>query len=124
MPIHFDLHVRLYADDAAIEDPGGARFVGGEQLMAHLDRLIEAFPDIRHEVIHTLETETAAAVQGRITGTHIGPLASRQGRSRRQTARSICASPSSSGPTKAASPAMTSTSTGRTCFASSASSDR
>lgn len=64
----------LYADDAVIEDPGGARFVGGEQLTAHLQRLLVAFPDIHHEVLHTIETDTAAAVQGRITGTHTGPL--------------------------------------------------
>ena len=65
----------LYADDAPIEDPGGARFVGGEQLKPHLQRLIAAFPDIHHEVLHTIETDTGAAVQGRITGTHTGPLA-------------------------------------------------
>ena len=64
----------LYADDAQIEDPGGARFVGGEQLRAHLERLITAFPDIHHDVLFTIETDTAAAVQGRITGTHTGPL--------------------------------------------------
>lgn len=65
----------LYADDAQIEDPGGARFTGGEQLKKHLQGLIEAFPDIHHEVLSTIETDTAAAVQGRITGTHAGPLA-------------------------------------------------
>jgi steroid delta-isomerase-like uncharacterized protein len=64
----------LYADDATIEDPGGTKFVGGEQLKAHLQRLITAFPDIRHQVLHMIETETAAAVQGCITGTHTGPL--------------------------------------------------
>lgn len=64
----------LYANDAEIEDPGGARFTGGQQLKPHLRQLIGAFPDIRHQVIHTIETDTAAAVQGRITGTHLGPI--------------------------------------------------
>lgn len=78
----------LYAEDAPIEDPGGARFVGGEQLKSHLQRLITAFPDIHHEVLHTIETDTAAAVQGRITGTHTGPL-SLPGRTIAPTGRSI-----------------------------------
>lgn len=65
---------QLYAADAPIEDPGGARFTGGQQLKHHLQRLIDAFPDIHHEVIHTVETETSAVVQGRITATHDGPL--------------------------------------------------
>jgi predicted ester cyclase len=79
---------QLYADDARIEDPGGAKFVGGEQLKGHLARLVTAFPDIHHEVLHTIQDGSSAAVQGRITGTHTGPLAL-PGRTVEPTGRSI-----------------------------------
>jgi ketosteroid isomerase-like protein len=64
----------LYAANTRIEDPGGAVFESGEALKAHLGRLIEALPDIHHEVIHTIESGDSAVIQGRITGTHTGPL--------------------------------------------------
>jgi ketosteroid isomerase-like protein len=64
----------FYAEDARIEDPGGAVFHGGAALKPHIGRLVTAFPDIRHHVELVTASADSAAVQGRLTGTQDGPL--------------------------------------------------
>ena len=57
----------------------GARLRGSDQVVSWRSALWEAFPDIRLEVIRTVEEGSAVAIQGMAWGTHTGTLRSSSG---------------------------------------------
>jgi steroid delta-isomerase-like uncharacterized protein len=62
------------AADVDIIQPGGIRLRGPEQLRPVLEIYRLAFPDLRHEVVSSVETDDAVAMELRILGTNTGPV--------------------------------------------------
>jgi predicted ester cyclase len=54
--------------------PGGLRIHGPAQMRPLLEAYQQAFPDIRSEIMTTVETPDAIALELRISGTHTGPM--------------------------------------------------
>lgn len=48
---------------------------GSDAVLGFMKPFLDAFPDIRHEVVGTVESGDEVAVELRITGTHTEPLA-------------------------------------------------
>jgi predicted ester cyclase len=57
----------------------GARLQGGEQVVAWLGALWEAFPDFKITVTNVIEEGTSATVGGTASGTHLGTLRTASG---------------------------------------------
>jgi ketosteroid isomerase-like protein len=62
-----------FSPDCLKEVPG-AHLRGGDQVAAWCSALWEAFPDIRVTVAATAEVESIVIIEGRVAGTHQGPL--------------------------------------------------
>jgi predicted ester cyclase len=60
--------------DADISMPGGARYRGPAELRGVVQTYLTAFPGMRHEIVHAVETADAVAVELRITMRHDGPF--------------------------------------------------
>jgi len=70
---------RLCQPDVETTLPGGMRLHGTETLTAVLATFREAFPDIRHEIVDTVEAGDKIAVELKVSGTHTGPFRTPQG---------------------------------------------
>lgn len=62
-----------WAADAEMEAPG-AQVSGREAVIGFLGVFLEAFPDLRLEVVQLVSDGAAAAAEGILTGTHDGVL--------------------------------------------------
>jgi steroid delta-isomerase-like uncharacterized protein len=62
----------IVAPNAEVKMPGGMRLVGPAQVRPLLEAYRSAFPDIRHEIVDTIETEDGIALELHIVGTHTG----------------------------------------------------
>lgn len=65
--------------DAEIVMPGGMRLRGPVELRALLEAYSNGFPDVRHEIVSSIESDHAIAVELRITMTHTGTFATPMG---------------------------------------------
>jgi predicted ester cyclase len=70
--------LETYADQVHIRAPG-TELDGREAAAAWIDVFLRAFPDMRHEVLSTIDSDEQVAAEIRFTGTHTGPLASPSG---------------------------------------------
>jgi steroid delta-isomerase-like uncharacterized protein len=68
----------LYTGDLEILTPMGAAR-GTEALMGFMKPFLDAFPDIRHDIVGYVEQGDNVVYELRIQGTHTQPLASPQG---------------------------------------------
>lgn len=68
----------LYAEDAVAESPEG-RLVGCDAIADYLIGFSRAFPDLRFELIATLEVGDTAIDEGYAIGTNTGPLSTPDG---------------------------------------------
>jgi len=68
----FDALMRLVAPDAEIVMPGGARFRGPAALRPVLEAYYNGFPELRHEIVNAVESDTAIAIELKITMPHTG----------------------------------------------------
>lgn len=67
-----------YAEDVEIRAPG-TELDGRDQAASWIDVYLRAFPDLRHEILATVEAGDTVAIEVRFTATHTGPLASPDG---------------------------------------------
>ena len=67
-----------YADDVQIAAPG-VELRGRDAAAAWIDVFLRAFPDLKHEILATVQCGDAVATEARFTATHTGPLASPNG---------------------------------------------
>jgi steroid delta-isomerase-like uncharacterized protein len=75
----FDALTRLLAADAEIVMPGGMRLRGPAELRPVLEAYHNGFPDLRHEIVSTVESSSTIAVELKITMTHTGTFATPAG---------------------------------------------
>ena len=68
----FDALMRLVGHDAEIVMPGGMRFRGPDELRPVLEAYYNGFPELRHEIVSAVESDTAVAIELRITMPHTG----------------------------------------------------
>jgi predicted ester cyclase len=68
-----DADAEPFSADAEVVEPGG-QLRGREQILDWLGGYWQAFPDARLEAVHSVESGSRAAVEGRFVGTHTGPL--------------------------------------------------
>ncbi|WP_020388512.1 ester cyclase [Kribbella catacumbae] len=69
---------RAFAESAQVRAPGVALNDVGE-IASWIGVFWRAFPDLRHEILGSVEADGTAAAEVRFTGTHTGPLASPDG---------------------------------------------
>ena len=81
--------VSFYADDAVVTTPDQGDLVGASAVRAYLDEFLTAFPDVRYEYGHRLESGNVAIDEGFIVGTHTGPLTLATGEIQEPTGRRI-----------------------------------
>jgi steroid delta-isomerase-like uncharacterized protein len=75
-----DAAAKLYARDATVTDPFYPEPLRGEAaIRKDAADFIRAFPDLRFEVTNAISKGETAIAEGRITGTHKGPLTGPQG---------------------------------------------
>jgi steroid delta-isomerase-like uncharacterized protein len=67
------------ADDLEISDPGMGQVRGCDRFREYLETFKRAMPDARAIVEHSVEADGTVAVEGRLTGTHTGPLVTDDG---------------------------------------------
>jgi len=65
--------------DAEIVMPGGMRFRGPDEVRPVLEAYQAGFPDLRHEIVASVETADSIAVELRITMTHTGTFSTPAG---------------------------------------------
>jgi hypothetical protein len=70
----FEDAMLLARPDADISMPGGGRFTGPAEMRPAIEAYVTAFPTMRHEIVHAVETDRAVAVELRITMHHDGPF--------------------------------------------------
>ena len=75
----FDELPTLVRPDAEIVMPGGMRFRGPMNSARCWRPTATAFPDVHHEIVSTIETADAIALELRITMTHTGVFATPMG---------------------------------------------
>jgi steroid delta-isomerase-like uncharacterized protein len=75
----FDELRSLTSPDAEIVMPGGMRFHGPDELRPVLEAYKAGFPDLRHDVVASVETAGSIAVELHITMTHTGTFATPMG---------------------------------------------
>ena len=68
----FDALVRLVAPDGEIVMPGGRRFRGPDELRPVLEAYCNGFPERRHQIVSAVESDTAVAIELKITMPHTG----------------------------------------------------
>ena len=73
-----DLNAEPFSADAEVIAPG-AELRGREQVLGWLGAYWEAFPDATLEIVRSVESGSRVAAEGRLTGTHTGPLRSPDG---------------------------------------------
>jgi predicted ester cyclase len=69
----------LVTTGAEIVMPGGMRFRGPAELRPLLEAYRAGFPDVRHEIVGTVENDRGIAIELRITMTHTGTFATPMG---------------------------------------------
>jgi predicted ester cyclase len=69
----------VFAADVEFSGPGGVNLRGTGQMRPFLAAWLSAFPDMRHEVITSVEDADTIALELRIHGTHTGVLPSPKG---------------------------------------------
>lgn len=65
--------------DTRVEAPGGVSLSGIEEVAVWIGVFWRAFPDLRHEILTSVESGDRASAEVRFTGTHTGPMASPDG---------------------------------------------
>ena len=68
----------VWATDIEMKGPG-ASLRGLAQLRPYLEAWFTAFPDLKHQVVSTVDAGDTVTVELRITGTHTGPMRTPKG---------------------------------------------
>ncbi len=68
----------VFATVAVVQAPG-ASLAGLNAVTDWIAVFWRAFPDLRHEILSSVESDDMAAAEVRFAGTHTGPLASPEG---------------------------------------------
>ena len=74
-----DAALAVFSDELETTDPGMGTVYGLEPFRAYLETLRRAMPDARAVVEQMYEVGDAVIVEGRLVGTHTGPLAGPDG---------------------------------------------
>ncbi len=69
----------VFAADVEFNGPGGVNLRGTGQMRPFLAAWLSAFPDMKHEIISSVEDDHTVALELRIVGTHTGVLPSPKG---------------------------------------------
>lgn len=69
----------VFAGDGVVRMPGQPELRGLDTIRGALGAYFEAFPDMKHEVVGTVESGDTIAVQLRVRGTHKGPMRTPKG---------------------------------------------
>jgi ketosteroid isomerase-like protein len=69
----------VFAADVEFNGPGGISLRGTGQMRPFLGAWLSAFPDMKHEIVTSVENEDTIALELRIVGTHTGVLPSPKG---------------------------------------------
>lgn len=69
----------LLAPDCHFKMPGFELRGGAAELKPMLSAYITAFPDLKHEVKHVVESNGTIAIELNVTGTHVGPMQTPEG---------------------------------------------
>jgi steroid delta-isomerase-like uncharacterized protein len=76
---NLDAAISAFSEDLETTDPGMGTVHGLAPFREYLETLKQALPDARAVIEHLYEAAGAAIVEGRLVGTHTGPLATPDG---------------------------------------------
>ena len=71
--------VELIADDCDVVFAGAPTMRGPREFAGFVRAWLDAFPDIKHEIVSYVEDGDAASWEVRVTGTHTGTMVTRNG---------------------------------------------
>jgi predicted ester cyclase len=75
----FEAFRRLAVPGGTVVMPGGLTVGMPDDLISMLQAYVAAFPDMRHEVLDSVESGDTIAVELRVTATHTGPFRTPEG---------------------------------------------
>jgi ketosteroid isomerase-like protein len=78
-----------YADDAVAVTPDEGEIKGRDNIVGYFRPIVEAFPDVRWESLHSHESGNFAIDEGYICGTHTAPLHAPDGQTVPATGKAI-----------------------------------
>lgn len=71
--------MQLCAQDVEMTMPGGLRMHGTAHISAALTAYLEGFPDLRHEILTTVDDGERVAFELKVTATHTGAFHTPEG---------------------------------------------
>src|SRR5690348_9234237 len=85
----FDHMRQLFRDDVVTVFPGTGELKGVEAFIEYAKVFLRAIPDTRVEIRSVVEQGNMVIAEGRLTGTHTGPLATPDGQEIPATGRHV-----------------------------------